>query len=127
MSHPPTLNGCAVLSPMATAGKKPERPAGKKLKPAGERFKTINTFCDFTLAGLDRADFAVWLLLWRDTKPDGLARTAQADLARRAGIAVRTAGRAVSSLHKAGLLSIVRRGGLSSGPSTYRVHPLGPP
>ena len=32
----------------------------------------------------------VWLVLYRDTK-DGVAKTSQADIARRAGISVRTA------------------------------------
>jgi hypothetical protein len=90
------------------------------------RFKVINTFADFSLAGLDRAEIAVWLLLWRDTKPDGLARTSQTDLARRAGTSDRTARRAVNSLRRAGLLTVVYQGGLRRGASVYRVHPLGP-
>jgi hypothetical protein len=39
---------------------------------------------DFTLSALTRAEIAVCLLLWRDTKSDGTAQTSQADLARRA-------------------------------------------
>ena len=92
-------------------------------KPTG-RFHQINNFADFTLATLDRAQIAVWLLLWRDTKPEGLARTSQTDLARRAGVSARTVERAVKSLAAAGLLTVVYRGGLRKGPSKYRVHAL---
>lgn len=102
-----------------------EKAKGKG-KKTGERFQTINTFADISLAKLDRAEIAVWMLLWRDTK-NGTARTSQADLARRAGIRERTARRAIKSLHCAGLLTVVYRGGLQRGPSIYRVHPLAKP
>jgi len=130
-AKPPILEGCDVLPPM-------ERPKGQghrtakvegKGKPkgrrgrAGDRFKVINTFADFAMRELNRAQIAVWVLLWRDTR-DGLARTSQADLARRAGVSERTVGRAVRTLHRAGLLTVVHRGGPLKGPSTYRVHPL---
>jgi len=94
---------------------------------SGNRFKVLNTFADCTLAGLSRAEIAVWLLLWRDTKPDGLARSSQADLARRAGTNDRTARRAIGSLLRRGLLTVVYRGGLRRGSSKYRVHPLSRP
>jgi hypothetical protein len=89
-------------------------------KPKGERssrgrFQCINAFLDVTMAGLDRAELAVWLLLWRDTKPDGLARTWQGDLARRAGCNPRTVRRALAALQRAGLVSVVRQGGLNRG------------
>lgn len=88
------------------------------------RFAVLNAFADFTLRTLDRTSIAVWLLLWRDTKADGLAKTSQADLARRAGISDRTARRAIDRLQRTGLLSVVHRGGLRRGVSTYRIHPL---
>ena len=63
-------------------------------------------------------------MLFRGTKPDGIARTGQVDIARRAGINERTVRRAIRRLEKRGLLVVVRRGGLSKGPSAYRVRPL---
>ena len=90
----------------------------------GDRFAVLNTFADFTLSALTRAEIAVWLLLWRDTKRDGTAKTSQADLARRAGVSVGTAKRAVAGLRCRGLLTVVFRGTLRRGPSAYRVHPL---
>jgi len=51
-------------------------------------------------------------------------RTAQTDLARRAGVDVRTVRRAIGKLRDRGLLVVVNRGGLRRGVSTYRVRPL---
>ena len=125
--EPLRLKGCEVLPPMTPrpatpangkAGEKPKRP-----KETGERFTTINTFVDFTLAGLTRNETAVWLVLWRDTK-DGTARTAQSDIARRAGIGRRTAVRMLGKLESAGLLRTIHRGGLNRGMNVYRVLPL---
>ncbi len=87
------------------------------------RFLTLNTFCDVTMARLTRAELAVWLLLYRDTKPEGTARTSQADLARRAGVDKRTVERAVRRLVAAGLLDVIYQGGFQRGVSVYRVHP----
>jgi hypothetical protein len=101
---------------------------GAKGKPAGRktagRFAVLNAFADYTLAALTRSELAVWLLLWRDTKPNGVAHTSQADLARRAGVNVRTVKRTVASLYRRGLVVLVYRGSLRRGPSTYRVMPL---
>lgn len=97
-----------------------------KGKPArrntADRFAVLNTFADFTLRNLNRAEIAVWLLLWRDTR-NGTARTSQADLARRAGVNLSTVKRAVARLEKCGLLTVVFRGDLWRGPSRYAVHP----
>lgn len=102
-----------------TTTKKPGKPKGK----AGERFKTLNTFVDFTLAGLSRAELAVWLILYRDTR-DGTARTGYDDLARRAGCNRRNVGRALRRLEELALLHVVHRGGLRRGVSRYRVASL---
>src|SRR5262245_42004351 len=95
------------------------RPKGK----TGERFAVLNAFVDFSLADLSRAEIAVWLVLYRDTR-DGTARTSYDDLARRAGLNRRNVGRAVRRLEGRGLLQIVRRGGLGRGASCYRVRGL---
>ncbi len=102
-------------------GKAKGKAAGRK---AGDRFAVLNAFVDFTMQELSRAEALVWLALFRDTKPDGLARTGQADLARRAGVNIRTVKRTVASLRRLGVLVVVYRGSLRRGPSTYRVRPL---
>jgi hypothetical protein len=102
-------------------GKAKGKAAGRK---TGNRFAVVNTFLDFSAGGLSRAAALTWLVLWRDTKPDGTARTSQADLARRIGADPSTVKRAVAALVEAGLLAVVYRGSLRRGPSAYRVRPL---
>ena len=87
------------------------------------RFEVLNAFVDSGMAELSRAELAVWLALYRDTKRDGTARASLADLARRAGIDRQTASRAVGRLARRKMLQVVRPGGLNRGPSTYRVFP----
>ena len=59
----------------------PQRDQGHNGKAKGkaarrktaDRFAVLNAFVDFTMQGLSRAETLVWLALFRDTKPDGLA------------------------------------------------------
>ena len=115
MTEPRILPGCEVLPPMNAQPTTPNNGKAKTPKRTGKatpairnRFAVLNAFADFTLRTLDRTGIAVWLLLWRDTKADGLAKTSQADLARRAGVDIRTVGRAVRSLRRAGVRSGLR-------------------
>ena len=131
-NEPRTLSGCSVLPPMeptappVTKATAPTNTKKSKRKPAhrktADRFAVLNTFADFTLRDLSRAEIAVWLLLWRDTR-NGTARTSQADLARRAGVDISTVKRAVARLEKSGLVTVVFRGDLWRGPSRYAVNP----
>src|SRR5688500_15654644 len=100
-------------------GRHPGRAKGKTT----DRFAVLNNFVDFTLAGLRRAEIAVWLVLYRDTR-DGTARTSYDDIARRAGLNRRNVGRAVRQLEGRGLVQVVHRGGLGRGASRYRVRGL---
>lgn len=88
------------------------------------RFEVLNAFVDTSMANLSRAELAVWLILYRDTRPDGAASTAVGDLARRAGIDRRTALRALKRLRDRRMLRVLRRGGLNRGPSSYLVFPF---
>jgi hypothetical protein len=119
----PPMEPRSERSHKARPGKtnEPKGKAGKR--SVGERFRVLNNFVDFTLAELSRAEIAVWLILYRDTR-DGTARTGMADLARRAGCSRRAVVSAVQKLEEKGLLKIVHRGGFHRGPSRYRVRPL---
>lgn len=123
------LTGCSVLPPMNPRSTAKPTPIVKAAIPApqnnaaGDRFATINTFIDFTVCSLSRNEALVWLILWRDTK-EGTARTAQSDIARRAGISRRTVVRIIAVLEAKGLLQIVHQGGLNRGMNVYRVLPL---
>ena len=104
---------------------KVSRPS-KASKPKGTakgRFTLLNTFVDFTMGELSRADIIVWMILYRDSK-EGIARTAQADIARRGKIDRRTVGRSLRRLNERGLLKIVHHGGFRRGVSQYRVRGL---
>lgn len=99
--------------------------AKPKRRTRSERFAVLNALADFSLAGLTGAETKVWVLLYRDTKGDGTARTGQTDLARRAGLTVRGVQKVLDSLTRKGLLRVVRRGRLNAGPSVYRVYGTG--
>jgi DNA-binding MarR family transcriptional regulator len=88
------------------------------------RFETLNAFVDTGMADLSRAELAVWLILFRDTQRNGVARASLDDLARRGGMNRQTASRAVGRLARRTMLQVIRRGGLNRGPSAYRVFPF---
>ena len=94
-----------------------------KKRATGDRFATINSFVDCSLADLTRAEALTWFVLWRDTK-DGTVRTSMMDVARRIGTTRRAVVAAVAKLEKRGLLIVVYRGGMERGINVYRVHPL---
>ncbi|MGA2617640.1 MAG: helix-turn-helix domain-containing protein [Thermoguttaceae bacterium] len=123
MHRSPGDNGRPPARHQGHGDKAKGKPARRK---TGDRFAVVNAFVDFTLAGLTRNEIAAWLVLWRDTKPDGTARTSQADLARRAGTSDRSIRRALAKLARRGLLKVTYRGGIGRGASAYRVRPLPP-
>lgn len=106
--------------PGLPAQNQPKRP----VRIAGGRFGVLNRFVDLTLRRIGPTPAAVWLVLFRDTKPDGTARTGQEDIAKRIGKSVRTVYDALRRLEKLGLLIVVRRGRVNTGPTVYRVRPL---
>jgi len=87
------------------------------------RFETLNHFVDHTLADLTPAEIRVWIILFRDTKPDGKARASLDDLARRAGVDRRSVSRAIAGLKARHMLKTIKRGGLNAGPSSYIIAP----
>lgn len=97
--------------------------AKPKRRSRSERFAVLNAFVDMGMAGLTGAEVKVWLILFRDTKANGTARTGQADLARRAGLTIRGVQKVLDKLTTKGMVQVVRRGRLNVGPSVYRVHP----
>ena len=121
-----------ILPPDATfrPDEEPARPAPtakpKRRSGRGERFAVLNAFTDCALADLTGAEAKVWLILFRDAKAaTGTARTGQADMARRAGLSLRGVQIAIDKLKAKGMVRIVHRGHLNSGPSIYSVHPTG--
>ena len=125
--EPPPLHRprpCNGSPPVRHQGCQGEAKGKTGRRKTGDRFAALNAFLDFTAAGLSRAAALTWLVLWRDTKPDGTAKTSIADVARRIGANPSTVKRAVAALVKADLLTVIYRGSLRRGPSAYRVRPL---
>jgi hypothetical protein len=85
-------------------------------------FKTLAGFVDEGVRSLNRSELAVYLILMRDTKPSGDARTALTDLATRGGLSKRSASRAVQSLIGRGVLHVIRPG-VSGKPTLYTIFP----
>jgi predicted DNA-binding transcriptional regulator len=106
--------------------RKPSKNSKRIPTAAAGRFATLNAFADFTAGTLERSELLVWLVLFRDER-HGIARTGQADIARRTRLGERTVRMAIASLRKRGLLEVARRGGVRQGPSSYRLRPVEPP
>lgn len=107
----------------ATPPSTPNKPKGSAKRVVGQRFIVLNNFVDWTMADLSRAEMAVWLILYRDTR-NGSAQTSMADLARRAGCSRRAVVTAVARLKERGLLRTLHKGALNRGASRYRVRPV---
>ena len=119
---PPLVTAAAAEgAPIRSGGRKGGRTHARRSRKHSGRFAVLNGFVDGVMGTLPRAAALVWVCLWRDTKPDGLARTAVTDLARRVGCNRRNAVRALRLLTDRRLLEVVRRGGLGRGVSAYRV------
>jgi hypothetical protein len=63
-----------LRKPMPGKASKPKEKTGKR--SAGERFRLLNNFVDFTLAELTRAEIAVWMILYRDWRGEPAATAA---------------------------------------------------
>ena len=119
---PPLMTpDAATAAPTGPAGRKGGKRHARRSRRRSGRFAVLNGFVDGIMGTLPRAAALVWVCLWRDTKPDGLARAAVTDLARRIGSDRRSVLRALRLLGDRGLLEVKRRGGLGRGVSAYRV------
>ena len=85
------------------------------------RFAVLNAFVDISMRTVSKSDRGVWLVLYRETKPDGLARISEKQIAALVAADERTVRRSINRLQKAGLIEIARRGGIGRGPSWYRI------
>jgi hypothetical protein len=110
--------------PVAPPAKTQSR--GRRVEAGGDRgrpnrFRVLNDFVDGSMRDVGDAAAKAWFVLYRDTKPDGLARTGQSDMATRMGCSVSTVKRAVRALRARGLVTLVRKGAPGVGPNVYRV------
>jgi len=130
-TEPRILPGASVLPPLedgSTRANHTEADDGKHKRQHRRtwgRFEVLNSFVDAGMAGLNRGELAAWPVLYRDTR-SGTARTSAGDIARRAGLSRRAVVDALASLRRRRLVTLVYRGGLNRGASTYRVHSVPP-
>ena len=110
-------------NPTAAPTRKPLTSEPKEKRPhrAGGRFEMINAFVDNTMRVLSHRAALAWVILWRDTKPDGLAKTGVAYLARRMGCSNATAKRALSELRKQKVIEVAERGRKGGATNSYRI------
>lgn len=122
-------------SPTPTPGTAGDPPAARPARPRGNRgaeaggqqrgqsgrFQTLNAFVDGTMRELEPREAQAWLVLYRDTRPDGIARTGHHDMAARMGCSVATVKRILLALTKRGLVHQAFRGGPGRGPNGYRI------
>jgi len=115
-----TAKGPTTRPTGCKGGKRHARRRGKRdsrfVGPCG-----INPFLDDVQRTLKPSTALVWVNLWRDTKPGGLARAGATDLARRIGVGVSTVKRGLRILRARGLVEVVHQGGVGRGVSTYRL------
>jgi DNA-binding transcriptional ArsR family regulator len=95
------------------------RSTGRKV---GDRFAVANAFADYGARLVDTTAQSCWWIVWRETKPDGLARVSFNRIAECIGKGRRTVIRTMKRLKRAGLITVVRQGGMREGASTYRAH-----
>jgi DNA-binding MarR family transcriptional regulator len=85
-------------------------------------YQNLDGFVDQGARKLSRSELVTYLILLRDTRPNGTARAGLNDLAERGGMSRKSASRAVGSLIAKGVLRIVRRG--TPGKATlYTIFP----
>lgn len=116
-----TTSGAGTATAPLAIDSRPSREAEKRARNHTDRFKTLNAFVDTTLRELPPRQALAWLVLYRDTKPDGFAGTGFSDLATRMGCSPSTAKRVVKSLRQRRLVKLVRRGAPGRGPNVYKV------
>lgn len=129
MHSGPIIPAGEVLPPMESkpsSVEHPEADAGYDTKAKQPhqrgRFAVLNAFADYGARLVNPTAQACWWIVFRETKPDGLARISHGRIAECVGVSRVTVTRALRRLDRAGLLTTVRRGGLRAGASTYRVH-----
>lgn len=113
----------AAPEPVPPRGEKSKsgKPSVHKPESVG-RFKTMNEFVDYSARLVDTTAQAVWMVLFRETKPNGLACISHSQIAERIGSCRRTVVRATQHLEDAKLITVVHRGGMTGGSSSYRIH-----
>ena len=93
-----------------------------KTKTRSARWSNLNGFVDNELVLLPLGSaVAAWLVLFRHANRNNQVAMGAGRLASLLAVDRRTAQRAVDDLLKGGVVSVIRHGGLRTGPSTYQL------
>jgi hypothetical protein len=106
---------------VAAGNGKAPKPKPQAVADGGARWATFNAFMDACLKHLSPVEANVWMLLFRDTKPDGMARTSSRNLAQRSGCSLRAVTHAMKLLKKAALVKVVTASTNRGSPSIFIV------
>lgn len=104
----------------------PQKPTSKpgKVKAASTRFAVLNTFVDESARLVSTTAQSVWFVLYRETKPNGLAQISHNQIAEMIGLKRRATINATQELIAKGLIRVVQRGSAATHePTIYRVYP----
>lgn len=97
------------------------RPATAPARSKGDRWATFNAFVDGHLGAATSAEVRVWMVIYREVRPGGLAHVGMSDIARRAGLTRRGVVKAINGLKRRGMVELVTRGSVNGSPNAYRV------
>jgi hypothetical protein len=112
---------CLATEPAATPANGTAAASKKRHAANADRWATLNAFVDGVMGQCTEAEVRVWLVLYREVKPGGLARVGMTDIARRTGMTRRAVVNAVNGLKKRRLAEVVTRGSINGSPNCYRL------
>ena len=95
--------------------------AASKQRAQIDRWATLNAFVDGAMSQCTAAEVRVWLVLYREVKPGGLARIGMGQISRVAGIERRSVVRALEVLKRRKFVEVVTRGTINGMPNAYRL------
>lgn len=91
-----------------------------KLEATARKVWGWNDFVDQIVGGVPHVQALVWAVLYRHAR-DGVVTLKRSAIAATIRMSDSTVGRATTALKKAGLLEVIRQGGLHVGASTYQL------
>ena len=99
-----------------------KEPTKGRQEAAAGRFQVLNAFVDQWRRMVSPSALAVWLVLYRETKPDGLAQISHNQIADLIGLKRRATINATQELVEKGLVDIVKRGSAKTHEATkYKI------
>ena len=107
--------------PMATDHPSPPKPRKRAKSP---RWDLLNTFVDFGQRLLTCSAVRVWLVLYRETGRDGLAKLTVGQISEKAGIGTTAVKNGLGELKAKKFVVLVSRGSRNKGPSVRRLLPI---